>query len=159
MKFLLLTALTLVALTSNAFGKMSYGKYKLETPQSASFDASSVVFLLNYSAETKIIDNFDYYTIQTNLFFTDLEMTFKSGGDEDFFLGKAVFNDGELKQLCFALIDLPNETIMTYSNSFKLFKWNTKSKSYDLISNNLAEKEQSACFESITAEYKGFNIH
>ena len=91
MKFLLLTALTLVALTSNAFGKMSYGKYKLETPQSASFDASSVVFLLNYSAETKIIDNFDYYTIQTNLFFTDLEMTFKSGGDEDFFLGKAVF--------------------------------------------------------------------
>lgn len=143
----------------------SYGMYLFETkPEWGS--AESVTFVMNSSAEVKEIEDEYYFSIKSSMFFTEVTLDLRSGGDEEYFLARAVLGekDGQtvLLNYCAALIYGPSGIANTIGPSMaKLSKWNKRTKKYDDLAIVASEKDISNCEKELLRKYSnlGFEIY
>lgn len=130
MKNLLILCFLILSVASNA---ANYGKFMLTTDTQI-WEPEGMTFLLSSAGEIKILENDDYYEIKSSFFFGEQTLTFRSGGDEDFVLGKVTLVNNKAISACAGLIDLPNRNLMTLGvKSFNLLKWNKSKKKYESV--------------------------
>lgn len=154
MKSLLIGLMTLTALTTQA---ANFGKFKL-TVETGYYDGEEVVFLMNSSGDLKMLENSDYYSIDTQFFFGENTLDIRSGGDDDIVIGTIYMKDNKAIDGCAAMLSLSNEAGETLgTNSFKLERWNKFSKRYESVYKSGFEFTKS-CEDKLLADYADFSI-
>lgn len=149
-------SLIVALLVSQATLAASYGKFKLKVAADYR-DASEVVFLMNSQGDVTILENDDYYQIDTSSFFGELTFDIQSMGDEDFIKIAFTMRDNKLLSGCSAWIDLKNEVLMVYSSSqVELLRWNKLAKKYENITANSYSSQQESCIEELVGNYPSF---
>lgn len=148
-------ALYFLCVSSLSFAAESVGDYKLQ------FDSMSekieVLFSLNSKDEVHFSEDSIYFDLSVNRFFNQLDLDFRTGGDEDFMMGAISLNFQEsspkIISKCAVFVDQPNEILMDYGTSLALYKMNPKTKKYTIIK---SIKNATNCFTTIVRHYPGF---
>lgn len=148
-------ALLSLALTTNLYAA-NYGKYKF-TMSADYMDASEVVFLLNSAGEVTILENDDYFEVESLSFFGELTLNFETG-DEDLQLASFTLKDNKVITSCSALVDQPNEVLTVYGLNFaKLQRWNKVNKKYEDIATPEIFANQEACEAELLKDFAHFD--
>ena len=126
----------------------------------------TVVFLMNSSGEVEVIEDDNYYTVNSFQFFTEVNLEIVSGGDDEHFKASATI--GELNgrtvllSFCAAMVASSNSAADTLNMNYaKLSKWNTKTNKYEDLQLVASASEVSACEERLLADEikNGFDIY
>lgn len=135
----------------------NYGKFRL-TVNPGYYSGDKVVFLLNTSGTVKILENDNYYSVDSDFFFGDTTLEFRSAGDEDHIEGSISLKDNKAVDGCAALVDNKNGwlSFMT-TKTFLLERWNKYSKKYETVYKNGFEFSEK-CEEVISSNYSEFEI-
>lgn len=150
MKFLLL--ILMASLLSTQAYAFTYGKFKLSVG-TGFYDAEEIIFLMNSAGKVKILENDDYYEIDSSLFFSEVTLSIQSGGDEDFVVGSITLKDNVILDSCASFVDAKNEYLMRLSpSSLKLERWNKYKKKYVAVPKAGAGFSE-ACFSDLLSGY------
>ena len=152
-----LFAICLVSILLQSVNAASYGLFKF-TVNPPSGVVEEVVFLLNSQGEIKVLDNPDYFKINSDYFFGELNLRVVTGGDEDNSRGAFKLVNNKLVDGCAAFIDYKNEYGEAMApRTFNLQRWNKYRKKYE----NAYSKDfifSEACFEVLLSDYSDYSF-
>jgi hypothetical protein len=152
MKNIILLAAILLGASVNA---ANFGKFKL-TVNPGYYDGEEVVFLLNSAGKIKVLENDSYYDIDSDYFFGDVTVNFRSGGDEDHVEGSISLQNNKAVDGCAALVDVKNGWLTILGmQSFELERWNKFSKKYESVFTNGFQFTEE-CEQGIIDNYPDF---
>lgn len=137
----------------------NYGKFKLYV-DTGYYAPQEVVFLMNSSGEIKMLENNDYYKIDSQFFFGESTLNIRSGGDDDIVKGIVSLKNNRATEACAVFLSLSSGygERLRITRRFNLLRWNRFAKKYETVlkSDTLFSKK---CEKKILADYPNFSIH
>lgn len=148
----------LIAIMTTTNASAFYGKYKFSMLFDRNSESEKVEFLMNSAADVKILENDDYYEVDSYQFFHEVTLSFRSGGDEDYVIATAtlVRENGKtvMKNFCAALIDGPNGYASTLgTKTAKLSRWSKSAKEYEQLKLTASEADIAKCESDLLESY------
>lgn len=155
----------LLALTITTNANAVYGKYKFSMNFEWGSEDEKVEFLMNSQGDIKILENENWYEVDSSPFFGEVTLDFRSGGDEDYVIASATLKKDGYKTVitsyCAAIVYGPNALIsVTGPSVAKLQRWSKSSKKYKAMKITASKEELKKCEDNLIESYleRGFEL-
>lgn len=143
---------------SHLINASNYGKFEFKMGSDYQ-DDEVVVFLLNSSGDITVIQDENYYTVDSSFFFDELAITLTSGSDEQYTITSYTLVDNKLVEACTILVDGPNGYVSKMSDSYyTLKKWNKFAKKYTDVPNLQSSSNKEACFTKLLEDFQDYEV-